>query len=84
MEIESTRKEYNRARNKVREETRQVKKEQERKIAGNAKSAPKKFRKHKNAKLATRREIPTLFNKDGSSASSQSERANNFNHFFSS
>ncbi|KAK2701975.1 hypothetical protein QYM36_019369 [Artemia franciscana] len=59
-------------------------KENEKKIVLEAKSAPKKFWKHINARLSSRNEIPILINKDGSTAIFPSEKAESFNPFFSS
>jgi hypothetical protein len=75
---------YNRTRYKFRNATRYTEREHEKKIASEAKTAPKKFRKHVNSILTSKRQISNLNNKDGSTATTLSEKANAFNSFFSS
>ena len=75
---------YVKAKNELRSLTRKLRFYFEKKIAGNLKTAPKQFWAYVKSRTKTRSTIPALKNKDGSLASTPSEKAEALNNFFSS
>ena len=73
---------YKRTKNSLRTLTRNLRVEFERRIAFDAKTAPKKFWSYVNSRTKTRSKIPSLQRKDGSVASTAAEKADALNDFF--
>jgi hypothetical protein len=75
---------YAKARNQVKWEIKKAMKEFEKKIAQEAKSNPKAFYKYAQSKLKTRVTVSDLKQPDGSLTTSDFEKAETLNSFFSS
>ena len=75
---------YTRARNAARAETRRAVREYEHEIARQAKKNPKVFYRHVNGKLKTRSGVTDLVSEDGRQITSDREKADLFNQYFSS
>ena len=75
---------YAKARNQAKWEIRKAKREYEKKIATDSKNNPKAFFKYANSKLKTRSTVPNLDKADGTKTTTDSEKAEELNKFFSS
>lgn len=76
--------EYKKTRNQARWETRKAMKNYEKEIASNMKNNPKLFWKYVNSKLKTRQPLSDLMKPDGTLTTSDEEKAEILNNFFSS
>ena len=75
---------YKKARNQARWETRKAVKNYEKEIAANMKNNPKLFWKYVNSKLKTRQPLSDLTKPDGKLTTTDEEKAEVLNNFFSS
>lgn len=75
---------YAKARNQAKWEIRKAKREYEKKIAMDSKNNPKAFFKSADSKLKTRSTVPNLHKADGTKTTTDSEKAEKLNPFFSS
>ena len=75
---------FKRASNRLRKATRLSKRKLERKVADDSKSNPKAFWAYVNSKTKTRSGVPDLTRPDGSTASTDLDKAEELNHFFHS
>ena len=73
---------YVRSKNSLRRLTRKVRFDFERRIAADAKTAPKKFWSYVSSRTKTKSTIPSLKRKNGSLADTASEKADELNKFF--
>ena len=73
---------YKRTKNSLRTLTRNLRAEFERRIAADAKTAPKKFWSYVNSRTKTKSKIPSLQRKDGSVANTAADKADALNSFF--
>lgn len=75
---------YAKARNQAKWECRRAEKKFERKIASEAKTNPKAFYKYARSKMKTRVRITNLTDEAGNLVTSDKDKANLMNNFFSS
>ena len=75
---------YTRCRNELRALTRNLRRDFERKLAGNIKKNPKAFWQYTNSRLKTKAVIGELKDHDGTSQSEDTVKADIFNAYFSS
>ena len=75
--------EYTKARNAAKAETRRAVRDYEREIAGQAKKNPKAFYRHINGKLKTTSGVADIKTEDGREITSDLEKADYFNKYFS-
>ncbi len=75
---------YARARNQAKWECTKIKKQYEAKLAEEAKKNPKAFYKYARSKLKTKATVADLIKDDGTKTTSEKEKADALNEFFSS
>ena len=75
---------YVKERNKAKSELRKKLRDYEKDIAKKAKKDPKAFYRYVNGKIKGRGVVPDLNNSDGTMITENLNKANAFNHFFSS
>ena len=78
------RKNYIKCKNDLRQLTRELRRDDEQKLARIAKSKPKAFWKYAKSRLKTKPQIPALSKPDGSKASTPKDKAETLNAYFSS